>query len=87
MVWEPEIEEIKRRVEMAEKMGGEKGVEVQRSRGKLTIRERLDKFSDSGSFQEIGRLAGSATYEGNQLIDVRPSNIIIGTSKFLKWLI
>ena len=44
MVWEPEIEEIKRRVEMAEKMGGEKGVEVQRSRGKLTIRERLDKF-------------------------------------------
>ena len=80
MVWEPEIEEIKRRVEMAEKMGGEKGVEVQRSRGKLTIRERLDKFSDSGSFQEIGRLAGSATYEGNQLIDVRPSNIIIGTS-------
>ena len=80
MVWEPEIEEIKRRVKMAEKMGGEKGVEVQRSRGKLTIRERLDKFSDSGSFQEIGRLAGSATYEGNQLIDVRPSNIIIGTS-------
>ena len=60
-------------------MGGEKGIEVQHGRGKLTIRERLDLLTDKGSFQEIGRLAGAATYEGDQLVNVRPSNMVIGT--------
>ena len=79
MVWQPEVDEIQRRVEFAEKMGGEKGIEVQHGRGKLTIRERLDLLTDKGSFQEIGRLAGAATYEGDQLVNVRPSNMVIGT--------
>ncbi len=79
MVWQPEIDEINRRVELARRMGGETGIEVQHSRGKLTIRERLDRFCDPDSFQEIGRLAGAATYEDDKLVDVRPSNTIIGT--------
>ena len=78
MSWEPEVEEIKRRVAFAEEMGGEKGIEVQRQRGKLTVRERLDLFADQKSFQEIGRLAGAATYENDQLQHVRPSNTVIG---------
>jgi len=78
MVWQPEIDEINRRVEMAKKMGGEKGVEVQHSRGKLTIRERLDLLCDTDSFSEIGRLAGSGTYEDGELVDLLPSNTIIG---------
>jgi acetyl-CoA carboxylase carboxyltransferase component len=82
MVWQPEIDEIKRRVEYAEKMGGETGIEVQHGRGKLTIRERLSLFCDTDSFQEIGRLAGAATYDDeNQLQDVRPSNSVIGLCK------
>ena len=64
MVWQPEIDEIEKRVELAKKMGGQEGIEVQHGRGKLTIRERLDLFCDQSSFQEIGRLAGAATYEG-----------------------
>ena len=79
MVWQPEIDEINRRVEFAQKMGGETGIEVQHGRGKLTIRERLDLFCDKDSFQEIGRLAGAATYEGDELVNVRPSNSVIGT--------
>jgi acetyl-CoA carboxylase carboxyltransferase component len=79
MVWQPEVDEINRRVEFANKMGGEKGIEVQHGRGKLTIRERLDLLCDEGSFSEIGRLAGAATYEENELTDVRPSNMVIGT--------
>ncbi len=79
MVWQPEIEEINRRVAMAQKMGGQVGIDVQHGRGKLTIRERLDLFCDGGSFQEIGRLAGAATYEGDELVDVRPSNSVVGT--------
>lgn len=81
MVWQPEIDEIKRRVAMAKKMGGEEGIAVQHGRGKLTIRERLDLIADKGSFQEIGQLAGAATYDGDELINVRPSNSIIGTCR------
>ena len=44
MVWQLEIDEIKRRVAMAKKMGGEEGIAVQHGRGKLTIRERLDSL-------------------------------------------
>ena len=78
MVWEPEIEELGRRKKMAEKMGGQVGIDVQHKRGKLTIRERIDLLTDKGSFQEIGQLAGAATYEDDKLIDVRPSNMVVG---------
>lgn len=78
MVWQPEIDELKRRKTMAAKMGGEVGIEVQHGRGKLTIRERIDKLTDEGTFEEIGELAGAATYENDELVDVRPSNSIIG---------
>ena len=81
MSWEPEVEEIKQRVQMAEQMGGEEGIAVQHSRGKLTIRERIERISDTNSFQEIGRLAGAATYDGNKLTHVRPSNTIIGVAE------
>jgi len=54
---------------------------VQHKRGKLTIRERLDTLCDPGTFQEIGGLAGHATYEDGELVNVRPSNTIIGQCK------
>lgn len=78
MVWNPEIEELNHRLKLAKEMGGELGVKVQHERGKLTIRERLDLLCDSGSFQEIGRLAGTATYESGELTKLLPSNTIIG---------
>lgn len=78
MVWEPEIDELNRRKRFAEQMGGETGIGVQHQRGKLTIRERIEALTDPGTFQEIGALAGAATYEGDELVDVRPSNMVIG---------
>ncbi len=78
MVWQPEIDELKRRREFAAQMGGEAGVKEQRRRGKLTVRERIEALADTASFQEIGGLAGSATYDGNELVDVKPSNMVIG---------
>lgn len=78
MVWQPEIDELKRRNKMAEKMGGQTGIDIQHERGKLTIRERIDLLADPGSFREIGQLAGAATYDGDKLVDVRPSNMVIG---------
>jgi len=78
MVWQPELDELNRRKKMAEKMGGQVGIDVQHQRGKLTIRERIDLLTDKGSFQEIGQLAGAATYEDDKLVDVRPSNTVVG---------
>ena len=81
MVWQREIEELERRKRFAAQMGGEAGIREQRRRGKLTVRERVDLLADGGSFQEIGELAGAATYDGNELTDVRPSNMVIGLAK------
>ena len=81
MVWQPEIEELERRKRLAERMGGEAGIREQRRRGKLTVRERIDLLADAGSFQEIGQLAGAATYEGHELVDLTPSNMVIGLAR------
>jgi hypothetical protein len=70
MVWQPEIDELNRRKQLAAQMGGPEGVERQHKRGKLTVRERIAKLADPGSFQEIGSLAGSATYEDDKLVAV-----------------
>ena len=39
------------------------GVVRQRSRGKLTCRERIDLLLDAGSFREVGSIAGFASYD------------------------
>ena len=36
--------------------GGEKRIEKQHQKGKLTARERIDILMDEGSFEEIGQL-------------------------------
>ena len=79
MVWQPEIDELNHRKYLAEQMGGKEGIERQHSRGKLTVRERIARLADPDSFQEIGTLVGSATYEGDKLVDLTPSNYVIGT--------
>jgi acetyl-CoA carboxylase carboxyltransferase component len=78
MSWQQEIDEINRRMAMAKAMGGQQGIDVQHGRGKLTIRERLNLLCDADSFSEIGRLAGTATYEDDELVGVQPSNTLIG---------
>ena len=78
MVWQPEIDELKRRQEMAAEMGGERGVTEQRRRGKLTVRERIEGLADPGSFREFGGLVGSATYEDNDLASFTPKGAVDG---------
>ena len=78
MVWQPEIDELKHRKHLAEQMGGKEGIERQRKRGKLTVRERIAKLADPDSFQEIGGLAGSATYEDDKLVAFTPANSVMG---------
>jgi acetyl-CoA carboxylase carboxyltransferase component len=79
--WQEEVEEIKRRAELAREMGGRERIERQHAAGRLTVRERIDRLLDPGSFHEIGALAGKAIYEGDRLTSFTPSNFVLGTGK------
>lgn len=81
MTWQPEIDELKRRMAIAREMGGEERVAKHRAQGKLTVRERIDQLLDPGSFHELGALAGKATYQDGEMIDFRPANFVFGTGK------
>ena len=63
MVWQPEIDELERRKQLAFEMGGTERIERQHSDGKLTVRERIDSMLDKDSFFEIGELAGYGEYD------------------------
>ena len=78
MSWEKEVEEIKRREELAAKMGGDDRVDFHHKAGKLSVRERIEQLLDANSFHETGGLAGKATYEGEELVDFTPSNFVMG---------
>jgi acetyl/propionyl-CoA carboxylase alpha subunit/acetyl-CoA carboxylase carboxyltransferase component len=55
------------------------GVVRQRSRGKLTCRERIALLLDEGSFREIGSVAGFASYDDDgNLLDFTPANHVGG---------
>src|SRR5215212_11085226 len=80
--WEPEIADLRRREELARRMGGSERVERQRATGRLTVRERIERLFDPGSFHETGMLAGQGTYdEEGELTDFLPANVVIGQGR------
>ena len=82
MSWEEELEELRRREQLAMQMGGPDKVARQHEFNKLTIRERIDAIADAGSFHEIGTVAGVAAYdEHGELKSFTPSNFIFGTAE------
>ena len=66
---------------MALKLGGEERVDRHHKQGKLTVRERIDKLTEPGSFQEVGQLAGAATWEGGKFKDIVPAPYVMGLAK------
>lgn len=82
MSWKKEIDELHQRAALAHKMGGDVKVARQHEFGKLTIRERIEMVVDSGSFHEIGEIAGRAEYdETGELKALTPSNFVFGTAE------
>src|SRR5512132_4681039 len=82
MSWEPEIEELKRRRELARQMGGADNVARQHKAGKLTVRERGERLLDAGSFHETGALAGKGEYDGEgALTGFLPANAVVGQGR------
>ena len=82
MNWKPELDELKRREAFADQLGGPERVKRQHDGGRYTIRERIEKLADAGSFHEIGKIAGQATYDGkNDLVNLVPSNFVFGRAR------
>jgi acetyl-CoA carboxylase carboxyltransferase component len=81
MSWEKEVEELRRRQQLAQEMGGEERIQRQHDNGRLTVRERIAALVDQNSFHEIGALAGKAQYnDASQLEHFTPSNFVLGTA-------
>jgi acetyl-CoA carboxylase carboxyltransferase component len=82
MSWQPELDELRRREAMARAMGGPERVARQRAAGKLTVRERVERLLDPGSFHETGALAGSGTYDDDgELTGFTPANMLVGQGR------
>src|SRR5215471_5006067 len=79
MNWQRELDELRRRERMAQAMGGPDKVKRQHDGGRLTVRERIGKLIDPGSFHEVGAIAGRASYDAaNELEQLTPSNCVFG---------
>ena len=74
------VDEIARRRVLAQAHGGETAVARQHSRGRLTIRERVEGVLDPGSFREIGPIAGGISEPGENGAPDRftPANFVLG---------
>lgn len=82
MAWDDAIEQLRRRREWAEALGGEYNVGRQHKAGRLTVRERIDLLVDTGTFQEIGKTTGVGAYsEAGELIEVTPAPYVAGLAK------
>src|SRR5919205_849366 len=62
-------------------MGGEERVARQHASGRLTVRERIERFFDPGTFHETGALAGRGGYQDGELVEFLPANVVIGSGR------
>ncbi len=82
MNWQPELDELARRERLAAQLGGEERVARQHASGRLTVRERIERLFDGGSFHETGAIAGSARYAPDgELEEFTPANMVIGQGR------
>ncbi len=82
MAWEPELEELRRRRELAAQMGGPERVERQHASGRLDVRQRIARLFDDGTFHESGGLAGRGSYDADgELTGFLPANMVIGQGR------
>ena len=78
MSWKPEADELEQRHRWAEALGGEESIKRHHEQGRLTVRERIAALLDPGSFHEVGKLTGNATYVDGKLAKVVPAPYVMG---------
>lgn len=77
--WSDDIAEIKTRRKLAKGQGGPDAIDKHHTKGRLTVRERIDLAVDADSFAEVGEGAGAPEFDedGNQ-IGFTPPNYVLG---------
>ncbi len=80
--WDEARAELQARRDLALQHGGVEKVAKQHAQGRLTVRERLDRLCDPGSFTEIGTLAQihEIDADGKQ-VPPKPSTFVCGLAK------
>ena len=79
MSWKKDIDELRKREKLADKMGGKEKLKRQKENKRLNARERINLLLDKDSFHEIGKIAGKTEYDNDgNLIKFQPSNFIMG---------
>ena len=82
MSWQDEADEIEERQRASRELGGKQAVERQHARGRLTVRERIERLVDADSFHEAGETAGEAERdESGRLASFRPTNFVVGAAR------
>ncbi len=82
MSWQPELDELARRREMALALGGADKVARHRANGKLTVRERIAGVVDPGSFEEVGSISGFPEYGPDGVLQrFMPANVLCGRAR------
>lgn len=76
--WAEELRELEQRRARAKEMGGAVNVAKQHRAGRLTVRERIDRLVDVGTFAEKGALAGFGRAEQDGAF--HPTNLVFGTA-------
>ena len=73
------VEDLESRREEVRAMGGSERVERQHARGKLTARERLERFYDGGRYEEIGMHARPMGMYGDSSESVPADGVVCAT--------
>ena len=82
MSWQPELDELHRRLALAHEMGGADKVKRQHDAGRLTVRERIGKMVDDASFHEVGAISGIGEYdETGKFETMTPANCVFGRGR------
>ncbi|MDD9853924.1 MAG: propionyl-CoA carboxylase [Deltaproteobacteria bacterium] len=82
MSWREEVEGIAQRRQRALAHGGPEAVAQQHAKGRLTVRERIERFADAESFHEQGSIAGhSRRDDKGRLREFTPGNYVLGIAR------
>jgi len=75
---EDKLNQLASRRDTTAKGGGEKRIEAQHKKGKLTARERLERFLDEGSFTEIGTFVQTGIEDASSEIKNPGEGVVTG---------
>ena len=82
MGWEQAVDDMGYIRGLAQELGGPERIKRQHSGGRNTVRERIDKMVDPGSFMEAGPLGGAVEYdEDGNLTEFTPGAYIMGLAE------